>query len=168
MIATYKKPTLSKGLCPLLPPPVLLFRFSFCLLLPTSSLHLKLPSFLTASHDDVTYVIYFTYLQFGILFLFPNLLFTLLLSLPVRYLLYLLSRQSAGCGGGGPGGAGVGPCFLLSFQDPRFTGTAAKRMGHFGVECISLSNGSVRSGMCCWNLSSLLFWGEKGPQRRRP
>ncbi len=169
MIATYKKPTLSKGLCPLLPPPVLLFRFSFCLLLPTSSLHLKLPSFLTASHDDVTYVIYLTYLQFGNLFSFSNFTFYSA-SQPTSSLFTLLTQppKRRVLGGGGPGGAGVGPCFLLSFKDPRFTGTAAKRMGHFGVECISLSNGSVRSGMCCWNLSSLLFWGEKGPQRRRP
>lgn len=148
-------------------PPVLLFRFSFCLLLPTSSLHFKLPSFLTDSHDVTYFYLSNPTYNLDFSFLFPNLVFTLLLSLPVRYLLYLLSRQSAGCGGWGAG-AGVGPCFLLSFQDPRFTGTAAKRMGHFGVECISLSNGSVRSGMCYWNLSSPPFLGEKGPQGHRP
>ncbi len=162
MIATYKKPTLSKGLCPLLLPPVLLFRFSFCLLLPTSSLHLKLPSFLTASHD-VTYF-YLSYLLTIWKFLsFSNLTFYSA-SQPTSSLFTLLTQPPMRRVRGGWGGAGVGPCFLLSFQDPRFTGTAAKRMGHFGVECISLSNGSVRSGMCCWNLSSLLFWGKRGPR----
>ncbi len=131
MIATYKKPTLSKGLCPLLPPPVLLFRFSFCLLLPTSSLHLKLPSFLTASHDDVTYVIYLTYLQFGILFLFPNLLFTLLLSLPVRYLLYLLSRQSAGCWGRGARRGGCGSVLSPVLPGPQVYRDRRQKDGSF-------------------------------------
>lgn len=132
MIASYKKPTLNKGLCPLLPPPVLLFRFSFCLLLPTSSLHLKLPSFLTASHDDVTYVIYLTYLQFGNLFSFSNFTFYSA-SQPYQFVIYFTysAAKAPGVGGRGARRGGCGSVLSPVLPGPQVYRDRRQKDGSF-------------------------------------